>query len=762
MDLAKAYVQIIPSADGLQGSIQNVLDGEAADAGKKAGGKLSLGMKAGLAAGGAAVAAAATKLIKASIGEGSALQQNLGGTEAVFGRFAKSIQTDAGKAYKNMGMSASDYMATANKMGSLFQGSGLTQQRSLELTSQAMQRAADVASVMGLDTSAAMESIAGAAKGNFTMMDNLGVAMNATTLEAYALEKGVNFKWDTASNAEKAELAMEMFFDRTSQYAGNFAREADTTFSGSFESMASAAKNVLGNMALGNDIQKPLSDLLTATGTFITGNFIPMLGNTLKGVGQAFSTGFGMALDAITSINWLQAGSDIIGKISSGVQSLASDIPTAVQGIANTAKEWFANIDWSAVGQDAINLIKSGINLFFTDIPNLLMSIGSSAMELFKSVPWGTLGTEAIKFIVAAISLLVNDVPTKLREIANTAVEWFKGIDWADAGTSVITFIQNGISILKDNLPAILKTIATNAIKWFTEIDWAGAGTDVITFVQNGISAIKDNVPAILKTIAGTAVEWFKSINWLGAGSAVISFITNGIRTLVNNIPTVLKSIGSTALSWFKEKVLWSSGGSGIISKITTGISSVVTSIPSKLKSIAETAKSWFTNISWGSAGSDIINGIINGITNAAQSLYNKIASVANSALSTLKGFFKIGSPSKVTRDEIGRWLVAGIGEGWEYYMPGVVKNMTAKSQEMIRGLVAATEDSVYSAIPAVTTYATVDSNGGFMAEALANAVVDGTQRVADGVERGISNIKMVANNREYGRFIADLGFQRA
>ena len=63
-----------------------------------------------------------------------------------------------------MGLSASDYMATANKMGSLFQGSGVSIEKSVNLTADAMQRAADVASVMGLDTSMAMESIAGAAK----------------------------------------------------------------------------------------------------------------------------------------------------------------------------------------------------------------------------------------------------------------------------------------------------------------------------------------------------------------------------------------------------------------------------------------------------------------------------------------------------------------------------------------------------------------------------------------------------------------------
>ena len=96
-----------------------------------------------------------------------------------------------------------------------------------------------------MNTSMAMESIAGAAKGNFTMMDNLGVAMNATTLSAYALEKGINFKWNTASNAEKAELAMQMFMERTAQYEGNFARESEDTFSGSLGAMKAAAQDFM-------------------------------------------------------------------------------------------------------------------------------------------------------------------------------------------------------------------------------------------------------------------------------------------------------------------------------------------------------------------------------------------------------------------------------------------------------------------------------------------------------------------------------------
>ena len=204
-ELAKAYVQILPSAKGMTNKLKEEMGGPAEKAGSDAGARLGAAIKKAITAIGIGTA------IKQAITEGMDLEQNLGGTEAVFGDFAASIQETAKTAYKNMGTSASEYMATANKMGALFQGSGLQQQESLDLTAKAMQRAADVASVMGIDTSMALESIAGAAKGNFTMMDNLGVAMNATTLQAYALEKGINSEWNTASNARRHSLPCKCF-----------------------------------------------------------------------------------------------------------------------------------------------------------------------------------------------------------------------------------------------------------------------------------------------------------------------------------------------------------------------------------------------------------------------------------------------------------------------------------------------------------------------------------------------------------------------
>jgi antitoxin component of RelBE/YafQ-DinJ toxin-antitoxin module len=131
-------------------------------------GKFGAAAAAGIGVAAAAVSALAVK----SLNLRGELEQNLGGAEAVFDKFANTVKTKGETAFKDMGLSMSDFLATANKMGALFQGAGFGIAESAELSTAAMQRAADVASIMGIDVGAAMEAVAGAAKGNFTMMDN--------------------------------------------------------------------------------------------------------------------------------------------------------------------------------------------------------------------------------------------------------------------------------------------------------------------------------------------------------------------------------------------------------------------------------------------------------------------------------------------------------------------------------------------------------------------------------------------------------------
>ena len=283
--------QSTDSAGNLGDELKDVGDDAEKSSGKfeKFGGTLK---GIGIAMGAVAVAAGAAtfKLGKEVVEQFGELEQNLGGSEAVFGKYAASIQKTGEEAYKNLGVSQSQYLATANKMGALFQGSGIEQQKSLELTEKAMQRAADMASVMGIDMQMALDSVAGAAKGNFTMMDNLGVAMNATNIEAYAAGKGLDFVWSKASQAEKAEMAMRMFFESTEQYAGNFARESTETITGSIGLLQAALGSFtagLGNVDA--DMQNLTANLVDAFNAVIE-NVVPIIENLTKALPNVFAT----------------------------------------------------------------------------------------------------------------------------------------------------------------------------------------------------------------------------------------------------------------------------------------------------------------------------------------------------------------------------------------------------------------------------------------------------------------------------------------
>ena len=240
-----------------------------------AGKTIASGLTTALAAGTAAM----TALVGSALNATGELEQNMGGSEAVFKEYATSLQETAKEAFANMGLATSDYLATANKMGALFQGAGFSIEESMSLSTESMQRAADVASIMGISTESAMEAIAGAAKGNFTMMDNLGVAMNATTIEAYALSKGIETSYKEMTNQEKIGLAMEMFLEKTAYATGNYAKENET-LAGSL----STAKAALTNFLDGSGDVDSLVTSFTSAANVIIDNLLEITPRLVTGV----------------------------------------------------------------------------------------------------------------------------------------------------------------------------------------------------------------------------------------------------------------------------------------------------------------------------------------------------------------------------------------------------------------------------------------------------------------------------------------------
>lgn len=363
---------------------------------------------------------------KQAVNSFAELEQNIGGSEAVFGRYAGYVQRTGEDAYKTMGTTQSEYLATANKMGALFQGSGLDAERSVKLTTQAMQRAADMASVMGIDTQSALEAVTGAAKGNYTMMDNLGVAMNATTLDAYAMAKGYDTAFSKMSNADKAEVAMAYFFEQTSQYAGNFEREATQTIAGSLGMLQSAWKTLVAGVANGNaDITNLVNNLFDSIGA-VSQNILPVvetIGQSLPAIITTMVDGFTAALPQIMS-----AGGTILNGL---VQGLMVALPALIDGaammISTLANGMTGNMD--QIIATAGQLIQTVGSAIIRNLPTII----ASGVQLIGALVTGLLN--AIPKVVAAIPRIVSSIRQS-----------FSAINWGDIGRNIIQGIANGLA----------------------------------------------------------------------------------------------------------------------------------------------------------------------------------------------------------------------------------------------------------------------------------------------------------------------------
>ena len=510
----------------------------------------------GVLAVGGAISAGSVALVKSVQSSYGELQQNLGGSEAVYGQYASNIQEIAKDAYKNMGMSQSEYLATANKMGSLFQGSGIAQKEALDMTTKAMQRASDVASVMGIDMSMAMESIAGAAKGNFTMMDNLGVAMNATTLESYAMSKGMtDFSWKSASAAEKNALAMQMFLERTEQYAGNFARESTDTISGSIGFLGAAWDDFMAG--LGNptaDMARLTNNLAASFGAMIN-NIVPIIEN----IANALPIVLPSLVNAISDLapTLIQTFTTVVTKvIDSIVPLLPTVIPLFVDMIVKIGM---------AIAENAPLLIDGFVQLITQltvaiaqNLPALIpifidcmVQIASAIIQNAPIIISAILGiggnfeqglSPAISACIGLIEILTGAfIAFKAGAMIQSVVQGFQE---AQVALSLFKLETQGASIAQGVLNGQF-TVGQTVVGLLTgQVTLAEIATGLWSKAQGVLNAVMSANPIALVVMA------------IGALIAIVVIAYNNcewFRNAVNSLANGIKTAFTGIINWFKK-----------------------------------------------------------------------------------------------------------------------------------------------------------------------------------------------------------------
>lgn len=269
MELAKAYVQIIPSMEGMRGRMGQLLDDEMGNVGENAGS--SLGNKLVGKASAIISAAAIGKVVADSFMEGAALEQSLGGVETMFKENADKVIQNADKAYKTAGRSANDYMETVTGFSAaLIKSLGGDTAAAADYADMAIVDMSDNVNKFGGDIESLTNAYSGFAKQNYTMLDNLKLGYGGTKEEMERLLKDAEAlagkKFDISSYADIIEAIHTIQEDL--DVTGTTAKEAATTFSGSFASMKAAAKNLLGDMTTGRDTQEAIDGLAESTGDF--------------------------------------------------------------------------------------------------------------------------------------------------------------------------------------------------------------------------------------------------------------------------------------------------------------------------------------------------------------------------------------------------------------------------------------------------------------------------------------------------------------
>lgn len=384
--------------------------------------------------------------------------------------------------------------------------------------------------------------------------------MNATTIEAYALSKGIDQSYDEMDNATKVGLAMEMFLEKTSYAAGNYAKENET-FAGSFNTLKAA-----------------------------TSNFLSGAGG-IEEVADAL-VGFGGIL----------------------VESIGTMAPRVVEGLTQLTES------------------------LIPQIPTLLESLLPSVLD-------------------GAISLI------------NGLVEIFPQL----------------INLIKENLPTIvngamliIETLITALIEMAPEL--LTMGMDLILQLALGLAeAAPDLVPQIVHAIIlmmDTFNEHFD--DFLLAGVQLIMGLIEGliksIPDILKNLPTILMAISN----FFTAKKLVSAGLTllkGLGTGLTNGVPELIKKIPSMITKIINSFKTnglgAFKDI-----GKQLMNGLWNGLKSTWEGLKNKVGDLAGSIVGKFKSVFGIRSPSRVFKDEIGKFLAQGVGVGFEDEIDSVYDDM--------------------------------------------------------------------------------------
>lgn len=655
IEVAKAYVTIVPSLEGSQKTISEelgVATSEAAkSAGEQSGADFSNALATGIKASAAVVAAAVAAVTAAAVATGKAFIEAANDVS----EWGDTVDKESQK----MNMSAQGYQEWAF----ILEHAG--------------------ASIEGMKTS--MKKLTVAAEEGNDAFAALGISEEQ--LAAMSPEETWNATIEALQNVtdegERTALANQLLGKGAVELAPLFNMTAEET-----EALKTQVNELGGVMSddavkAAAEYQDELQNMkvaLTGVKNNMMSQFLPGMSQVMKGLSLVFSGNGG--------IEEIKEGlNEVIGKIT----ELAPQFLEIAQVIVLAVLEGFGPM-LPVMAEAIFSFLGEALMTVTTLIPQLLPVITTGIQGILSAV------FQCLPLILTSLMTLITDLVT-----------------WLASGDNVKTF-SNGVvqlvtllvkqfgMILPILLPAVVSIIADVATTITTPENIGMILEAVLLVVGAVIMALANSVPEFIGYITGLLTNIKDNI------IAFLNWISPGITQAISSALSTIQSWGASIKNYITNLVsgIWN-GITSFLSKLQTGFSTAFSNVLSWVGTIISGIQGFVGNIistlmslpsAVVSIGENLVKGLWNGIEDKVDWVCEKIKGMGKSIEKAIKKVFGIASPSKVFA-EIGDYLAQGLGVGFEDGMGGVEDDMIGQMEGLTGSMNA--EVSAYGAGGAAT-----------------------------------------------------------
>lgn len=514
--LGKAYVQIVPSMQGLASELRRAFGDSMPDGhkfGSSLGGKVvsgfgstikkgfALAAKAGIATISAASAGIGA-IVKSSASAYADYEQNIGGVETLFKDNADTIVKYASEAYKTAGISANDYMQNVTSFSaSLLQGLGGDTAQAAEIANEAMVDMSDNANKMGTDISSIQNAYQGFAKQNYTMLDNLKLGYGGTQAEMARLINDSGVLGDSIKVDEKTVNSVS--FDKMIEaihkvqtdldITGTTSKEAATTVSGSLGSVKAAWANLMAGMGDKNaDLKNLIKEMVSTVKTFAK-NIMPVIKQALSGVTTLISE---LAPDIAAELP--QLVSDLLPQI---IEAGTQIFQALVKGISD-------NI--GTITQAAITAITTIATALIQNTGPLVQSLATIITTIAQALP---------TILPDLINAIVEQIPTVIQAVIDCMPAIIDGT--IQIVTAIAEALVDNIDLIIDGAVQIIDALAMSLSDSDTAAKLAQSALEIIgtltmELLKNLPDILADGIliaVGLIKGIAQGIVDYFAPVS---------------------------------------------------------------------------------------------------------------------------------------------------------------------------------------------------------------------------------------------------------